>query len=86
MTTIAQVVLAAIPGADKDTIDHILLGRTPYPVGRISAQSLFKAASGWRRAAEHKLRLCDHCHNLALAGHWECQSCRDALIRASEAA
>jgi hypothetical protein len=43
--TPAQIIRAAIPEADEVLCDHILWGRTPFPMGAITAQSLFKAAN-----------------------------------------
>ena len=85
MTTAAEVVLAAIPDADKDVVDYVLWGRTPFPVGRVTARSLYKAASGFKRACDHKLRLCDHCHRPAMTGEWECSHCRAVLDQARSA-
>lgn len=79
--TFGQIIRAAIPGADEDTVDHVLWGRTPYPVGRITAKSLFKAASGFRRAAANGIHLCDHCHSMALPDRFECGPCGVALRR-----
>lgn len=73
------VIRAAIPGASDELCDFILWGRTPYPCGPVTPRSLFKAASAWRRAEEHGLRLCDWCHRLALANDSVCGVCRAAL-------
>jgi hypothetical protein len=85
MTTIAQVIQAAIPGADEQTCDHILWSRTPFPMGRITARSLFKAASGTRRAAANNIVLCDHCDNRVTDHKWECNACHDGLMSHREA-
>ncbi len=81
MTTSVEIVRAAIPGADERLCDHILWGRTPFPIGGITAKSLFRAASAFRRAHEHGFQLCDHCHNPAEPGKFECRRCRAALSR-----
>lgn len=79
MTSVAQIIKAAIPGADEHLINHILWGRTPFPCGRITAQSLYRAASAFRRAKEQGFQLCDHCHNPAEPHKYECRRCRAAL-------
>jgi hypothetical protein len=56
MTKIADVIKAAIPDADQSLCEHILWGRTPYPMGRVSARSLYQAASGFRRACDNSIR------------------------------
>ena len=76
---IAEIIQAAIPGADEAVCDHVLWGMTPYPCGQISAQSLYRAASRYRRAAANGRRLCELCDNLARDGAWTCQRCDDAL-------
>jgi hypothetical protein len=79
MTTIAEVVQAAIPDADDSVIDFILWERTPYPAGAITARSIYRAASRLRRASAHNLRLCDYCDHLAIAGKSMCARCATAL-------
>lgn len=82
--TYAEVILAAIPGAEHDVVEHILWGRTPYPMGRVTARSLYKAASGWRRACANGIALCDHCERHAVT-RFECQFCHDVLHQARAA-
>lgn len=77
--TTSDVIRAAIPDADDALCSHILWGRTPYPMGTITARGLYKAASGFARAGANNRRLCDHCHREALSGKWECQRCQDVL-------
>lgn len=79
MTTYAAVIKAAIPDADDGTVDHVLWGRTPYPVGDVTAKSLFRAASAYRRACEHGIHLCDWCHRPAQPGTDLCAGCDAAL-------
>ena len=75
-----DIVRAAIPDAGEDVVSHILWGRTPFPCGPITAQSLYRAASSWRRACDNGLRLCELCHRVAV-DNWTCQNCEDALER-----
>jgi hypothetical protein len=76
-----DVIRAAMPGADDATCEHVFWGMTPYPVGRVTAQSLYRAASRLRRAGANNRRFCDWCHNLAQPGRWTCKSCDAALGR-----
>lgn len=76
-----RIVKAAIPGADDALIDHIIWARTPYPFGEVTPRGLYKAASRFIRAHEHKLRLCEFCDRLVVTGGWTCKSCRDGLER-----
>ena len=79
MTTSLEVVRAAKPDASEDYANHILWGRTPYPCGRVGARELYKAASGFTRAMEHGLRLCDFCESIAAPGAYTCACCESAL-------
>lgn len=73
------VIRAAIPDADKSTIDHIIWGRTPFPFKALTPKSLFKAASAYRRACDRGVILCDLCHRIARENAWTCVRCNDAL-------
>jgi hypothetical protein len=84
MTTFAQVVKAAVPGASDDFIEHIIWGRTPYPCGAITAKSLYKAASQYNRAYQHHIRLCDWCHRPAELNDYMCKHCNDALRQCTQ--
>ena len=77
--TFAEVIRAAIPNADEATLDHVLWGRTPFPMGKVTARSLYKAASAFRRACEHGVQLCDFCDRPAVKGCWTCERCAAAL-------
>lgn len=79
MTTAIDVVRAAIPGADENLCDFILWEMTPYPAGKITAQSLYKAASRFKRASENNVRLCDFCENRAEPGQYMCSRCSVAM-------
>lgn len=81
MTTVASAVLAAIPDASEDVINYVVWERTPYPMGRISVRSVYKAASQLFRAGKNRRQLCTFCHNQSMPGEWECKKCRDALDR-----
>jgi len=76
--TPADCIRAAIPGASDDLCEHIVWGRTPFPFAKLSARDFYKAASRFRRAADHGIKLCDLCDNIAVDG-WTCQACTDAL-------
>lgn len=74
-----QIVRAAIPRASDELVDHVLFGRTPYPLAPVSAQSLYKAAYRFRRAWENGTKLCTFCDRRAIPGEWECERCARAL-------
>lgn len=82
----ADIVRAAIPGANDHLVDHIVWGRTSFPFGRVSARDLFKAAHRWRRSGAQGLTLCDFCDNLVAPSAWVCYRCRAALDAAAAAA
>jgi hypothetical protein len=84
--TPAQIVRAAIPGADDSLCEHILWGRTPFPCGEVWARDIYLAASRWRRAESRGVTLCEFCDRLANAGEYTCESCSAALARARERA
>lgn len=77
--TPAQVIRKAIPDADDALCDHILWGRTPFPMGGITARGLYEAARRFQRAAVNGRRLCDWCNNLALTGEFMCVLCATAI-------
>jgi hypothetical protein len=81
--TTADCVRAAIPDASDDLCNHIIWGRTPYPFMKLTARDFYKAASRWRRAAEHGIRLCDFCDRLAAGDSWTCNPCGDGLREAA---
>lgn len=78
--TFEQVIRAAMPDADAATIEHILWGRTPFPMGQVTAQTLYRAASQWRRAMQNGLRLCDYCDKVVSdPREFQCQHHTDVL-------
>lgn len=81
--TPAEIIRAAIPGATDSDVEHVLWGRTPFPFAPLTARSLYRAASRFRRATAHGISLCDFCDRIAQPGDWVCSSCRDALRRAA---
>lgn len=81
--TLLQIVRAAIPDASRSLAEHILWGRTAFPVGTSSAEDIYRAASRWQRAKRNGLQLCDLCDRLAVE-HDLCEQCRKALDRARE--
>jgi len=74
-----QIVRAAIPNASAELIEHIIWGRTPFPVGAITARSLYKAASSFKRASDKGIALCDFCDNKANPNGYLCDSCQESL-------
>ena len=78
MMTAEEIIRAAIPGASEGLCDHILWARTPFPIGRVTAQSLYRAASAWRRAYAKNIELCEFCHRKATDGTL-CERCSVAL-------
>ena len=81
--TAAEIIRAAIPGADADLCEHILWARTPFPCGAVTAHSLYDAARQYKRATDNGRRLCDFCRNLAVPDNWACVACLRALGRAA---
>ncbi len=79
-----SVIRAAIPAASDDLCEFILWERTPFPVGRLDAKSLFKAASRMKRAAANKVMLCDMCNNKVTPPESSCPRCKDVLQRISD--
>lgn len=74
----ADIIRLAIPGASDALIDHIAWGRTPFPVGNVTAKEFYKAARRWVRAGNNGLQLCEMCDRLA-TDRWLCDRCRNAL-------
>lgn len=74
----SDIIRKAIPAAPPEVVDFVLWERTPFPFARLTARDLYKAASGYRRACEHGIRLCDHCHRPAVRDY-ECARCGEAL-------
>lgn len=77
--TPADCIRAAIPDATDELVDYIVWGRSPFPFKRLGARDFYKAASGFKRASDRGIRLCDHCNNIAINEEWCCQKCADAL-------
>lgn len=77
-----QIVRAAMPGASDSLCEHVLWGMTPFPFAEVTAKSLYRAASRYRRADDRGQRLCDWCHRLAMEGGYCCQRCEAALSNA----
>lgn len=74
----ARIIYAAIPNAPDFVVDHIIWGRTPYPFAEVTAKSLYKAASRYKRASDNGIQLCDLCDRPAIANDL-CNICRTAL-------
>jgi len=79
-----DIVRAAIPNADKGLADAILWGRTPFPVGKVTARELYEAAERFRRAEDHGVTLCDWCDRKTEDGRKLCRRCHTALRRACD--
>ena len=77
----SQIIRAAMPSASDADCEHVLWGRTPYPVGSVTARSLYLAASRYRRACANGIRLCDFCDNVAVGDEWACRHCLAAMNR-----
>ncbi len=76
---INDIIRAAIPDASEATCEYILWGRTPFPVGKITAKSVYRAAARIRRCSERGIKLCDFCDNIAEKGRWACVRCNEVL-------
>ena len=77
--TYAEVIRCAIPDADDSVCDHVLWGRTPFPMRSVWAKELYRAAFRWRRATSKGIMLCGFCDRIAEAGKYECTKCREVL-------
>lgn len=76
--TPAQIVRNAIPGADDATCEHVLWGRTCFPMGRVTARDIYRAASRLVRANRSGIVLCDFCDRPSV-DKWTCAECAKAL-------
>ena len=79
--TYAEVIRRAIPEADDALCEHILWGRTPFPMRTVWAKELYRAADRFRRAVAGGIVLCGFCDRPAEPGKYECKQCREALER-----
>lgn len=70
-----QIIRAAIPDASDEECDYVLWSRTPFPIGKVTAKSIYKAASRVLRAFNHKRRLCECCDNEITNGKYLCDRC-----------
>jgi len=76
---ITEIIRNSIPEANDELCEHILWGRTPYPVGAITTKSLYQAANRYKRARDNGIRLCDFCDKIAMPHKCVCSSCDKAL-------
>ena len=75
-----HIIKCAIPDATDETIHYIMWERTPYPVGKVTPMSIYKAASRFHRAIKNNIRLCDLCDNmLELDDKFTCKRCTNIL-------
>lgn len=79
--TAQEVIRGAIPDASDELCMYILWGRTPFPCGPVTAKSLYRVASGFRRARGY---LCEYCERRTEPGIRQCLRC-SAAIRANMA-
>lgn len=80
-----EIVRTAIPNASDGLVDHILWGRTSFPFTKINAKMLYKSATGFKRATDNKLTLCDMCDNIAITGKYICTKCLTSIRRVNNA-
>ena len=78
--TIYDIIKAAIPNANDEICSYILWERTPYPVGKITARTLFSSARRYKRASDNNIQLCDFCDRIAETNKSVCSKCHKALI------
>ena len=81
MTTVGEIIRAAVPDANEEMCDWILWSRTPYPCGNVTAQSLYRAANRVRRCREHNRKLCEMCDRAITWNAHICSRCEAALAR-----
>lgn len=86
MTTAIEVIRAAIPGATEELADHVLWSRTQFPFKRLTAKDIYKAASGYKRAYDRQIDLCDFCDHKVPQGKYTCEKCSAALASAQNPA
>jgi hypothetical protein len=73
--TLSSIIQAGYPCATDEDITYILWSRTPYPIGAVTAKSLYNASRRVWRAHTHNIRLCDCCNNRASRGRILCKKC-----------
>lgn len=84
---IYAIIRSAIPNATDEICEHILWGRTTYPMGVITARSLYGAAKRFDRANKKNIRLCDFCDRIVRENRTECDicaQCRKALLTTND--
>ena len=83
MSSVLDIVRAAIPNADAGLATAILWERTAFPVGAVTPRELYLAASRFRRAEDHGLVLCDFCDRTTPGAPGLCVRCSAVLSRAA---
>lgn len=81
--TFGEVIRRAVPEATEEFCEHILWGRTPFPVGRVTPTYIFRSAYRFNRACEKGITLCDFCDRVAIPGKSCCEICYSALNQRS---
>ncbi len=79
MIVTTEIIRKAFPGASAEFCEHVLWNRTPFPMGVITAKSIYQAASRLRRAGQNGLQLCDFCDRVVRPGQWNCDACEASL-------
>ena len=80
--TFLDVMTAA--GISKSEAEYVLWNRTPFPFDP-RPRTLYKCASGFRRASANGIKLCNFCHRPATIEGWAvdiCKTCDDAMSAA----
>lgn len=77
---IADVVKAAIPDASEADIDFVIWERTPFPMTKMNARDIYRAASGWNRAMQKGNRLCGWCERQVSLDEHTCERCRAIIL------
>jgi hypothetical protein len=77
--TYAEVIRLCIPDADDRLCEHILWGRTPFPMRKVTGMSLYRAAWRWERARQFGITVCEMCDHEAESGEKLCLLCKTAL-------
>lgn len=72
---IIEVMRKAQANITEDEAEFILWERTPYPVGGITAKSLYQATRRFYRVIKNHRKCCELCDNLAKENDSLCERC-----------